>query len=138
MNPILSQNNPDHILTLYLCSIHFNDLVSSITRSTNGLSLFRFSDYNFVRGNLVGIATCYRLDGRGSIPGGERFFSSLKRQERLWGELSLLSNGFQGLFLRRKSGWGVKLTTHLHLAPRSKMVKLYLHSPIRLHGVVLD
>jgi hypothetical protein len=34
---------------------------------------------------------------------------------------------------------GVKLTTHLHLVPSSKeCVELYLHSPIRLHGVVLS
>jgi hypothetical protein len=33
---------------------------------------------------------------------------------------------------------GVKLTTHLHLAPRSRMVELYLHSPIHLHDVVLN
>jgi hypothetical protein len=31
----------------------------------------------------------------------------------------------------------VKLTTHLHLLPRSRKVELYLHSPIRLHGIVL-
>jgi hypothetical protein len=30
----------------------------------------------------------------------------------------------------------VKLTTHLHLVPRSRLVELYLNSPIRLHGVV--
>jgi hypothetical protein len=30
----------------------------------------------------------------------------------------------------------MKLTTHLHLVPRSRMVELYLHSKICLHGVV--
>jgi hypothetical protein len=33
------------------------------------------------------------------------------------------------LFPRGKSGWGVMLTTHLHLVPRSRMVELYFHSP---------
>jgi hypothetical protein len=33
---------------------------------------------------------------------------------------------------------GVKLTIHLHLVPRSRKVELYLHSTIRLHGVVLS
>jgi hypothetical protein len=33
---------------------------------------------------------------------------------------------------------GVKLTTRLHLVPRSGMVELYLHSPIRPHGVELN
>jgi hypothetical protein len=31
----------------------------------------------------------------------------------------------------------VKLIVHLHLVPGSGMVELYVHSPIRLHGVVL-
>jgi hypothetical protein len=30
----------------------------------------------------------------------------------------------------------VKLTTHLRLVPSSKKVKLYLHSPVLLHGIV--
>jgi hypothetical protein len=33
---------------------------------------------------------------------------------------------------------GMKLTTHLRLVPRSRMMDLYLHSPIRLHGAVLN
>jgi hypothetical protein len=36
------------------------------------------------------------------------------------------------------AGWAVKLTTLLDLVPRSRMVELYLHSPIRLSGVVLN
>jgi hypothetical protein len=44
------------------------------------------------------------------------------------GPPSLLYNGYRG----------VKLTTNLHLVPRSRMVELYLHSPIRLLGVVLN
>jgi hypothetical protein len=35
--------------------------------------------------------------------------------------------------------WGVKLTTHLHLVPRSKNEWSYTFThPIRLHGVVLS
>jgi hypothetical protein len=37
---------------------------------------------------------------------------------------TLLSNGC------RESGRGVKVTTHLHLVPRSRMVELYFHSPM--------
>jgi hypothetical protein len=33
---------------------------------------------------------------------------------------------------------GVKLTTHLHLVLRARMVELCLHSPIRLHDMVLN
>jgi hypothetical protein len=35
--------------------------------------------------------------------------------------------------------WQVlNLITHLYLVPRSRMVELYLHSLICLHGIVLD
>jgi hypothetical protein len=44
--------------------------------------------------NVV-IATGYRLDGWGSIPGrGMRFFSPSQCSDRLWGPPSLLSNGY--------------------------------------------
>jgi hypothetical protein len=32
----------------------------------------------------------------------------------------------------------VKLITHLYIVPRSRMVELYLHSPLCLHGVVFN
>jgi hypothetical protein len=35
-------------------------------------------------------------------------------------------------------GRGVKLITDLHLVPTPRMVELYLHSPVSLHGVVLN
>jgi hypothetical protein len=60
------------------------------------------------------------------------------RPYQLWVPASLLSNGYWGLFNRGLSGRGVNLTTHLHLVPRSRMVELYLHSPVCLHGIVLD
>jgi hypothetical protein len=41
--------------------------------------------------------------------------------------------GIEGCF-----GLGVKLTTYLNLVPMSRMVKLYLHCLMRLHGVVLN
>jgi hypothetical protein len=31
----------------------------------------------------------------------------------------------------------VKLTSNLHLVPESRIVELYLHSPIRLHDMLL-
>jgi hypothetical protein len=36
-------------------------------------------------------------------------------------------NVYRGLFPRAYSGRGMKLTTNLHLVPRSKLVELYLH-----------
>jgi hypothetical protein len=46
------------------------------------------------RDSLVGIATRYGLEGRGSIPGrGEICFFTPQHPDRLWGPPSLLSNG---------------------------------------------
>jgi hypothetical protein len=68
--------------------------------------------------------------GRGSIPGRRKgFFSTLGR---LWSPPSLLYIGYLVY-----SDRGVKVTTHIHLVPRSIMVEFYLHTPIRLNGVVL-
>jgi len=36
---------------------------------------------------------------------------------------SLLSNGYQGLFYWGQSSQGMKLTTHLHVVPRSKICR---------------
>jgi hypothetical protein len=44
-----------------------------------------------------------------------------------------------GGFLTEDIGvWGVKLNTHLHLVPRSRILELYLHSPKSIHGVVFN
>jgi hypothetical protein len=86
------------------------------------------------RDSSVGIATGWTARVR--FPA--RFIFSPQRPLRLWGPPSLLSNGYRGLFLRGQSSRGLNLTTHLHLVPRSRMVELYLRSPIRLHGVVLN
>jgi hypothetical protein len=77
----------------------------------------------------------YGLDGRGSRQ-GKQIFSTPQHLDQLWGPPSLLSNGYHGMYSRGKSSGDVKLTTHLHLVPRSRMVELYLHSPICLHGIV--
>jgi hypothetical protein len=37
-----------------------------------------------------------------------------------------------------ESGRGVKLTTHLHLVLRIRIVERYLHAHMCLHGVVLN
>jgi hypothetical protein len=87
----------------------------------------------------VDIATGYRLHGPGSIPGTRRFFSFPQRPDQLWDPPSLLSNGYRELFLQRsKSNRGVKMTTHLHPVLRSRIVELYLHSPICIHSIMLN
>jgi hypothetical protein len=73
----------------------------------------------------VDIMTGCGLDGRGSNPGrGKRFFSSPQRPGRLRGLPSLSSNAYRRAFTP-----GVKLTTHLRLVPRSRIVELYICSP---------
>jgi hypothetical protein len=65
-------------------------------------------------------------------------FTTPQRADRMWDPPSLLSNGYWGLFTQGSSGQGNQLTTHLHLVSSSRMMELYLCSPIRLHGVVLN
>jgi hypothetical protein len=84
-----------------------------------------------LRDGSVGTVTGYRLDDWGSILSrGKRFLSIAQRPDLLWSPPSLLPNG-QG---RRC----IQLTTHLHLVLKSRLVELYLHSPICLHVVVLN
>jgi hypothetical protein len=46
--------------------------------------------------------------------------------------------GTEGSFPGGKAARGVKLTTHLQLVRGQENVYLYIHYPIRLHGVVLN
>jgi hypothetical protein len=53
----------------------------------------------------------------------------------------LLPGFFSNVFLllfSLFSGRGVKLTIHLHPVPSSRMVELYLRSPMRLHGLMFN
>jgi hypothetical protein len=78
--------------------------------------------------SVVGIATGYRLDDRGvrvRILVGSRIFSSPRRPARLWGSPSLLSGREADYFLPTS-------------AEVKKNVDVYTHSPIRLHGIVLN
>jgi hypothetical protein len=80
---------------------------------------------------VVGIATGYGLDDRGigvRVLVGSRIFSSPRRRDRLWGASNLLYNGYGVSFAGGKAAgaWG------------QENVDLYIHSPKRLHGVVLN
>jgi hypothetical protein len=78
---------------------------------------------------IVGLATGYALDCRGvgiPVPVGQRLFTLLHFVQTGSGAHPALSRG-------------VKQTTQLQLAPRPrKFGSIYNHSPIRLHGVVLN
>jgi hypothetical protein len=95
------------------------------------------------RDSSVGIATRLRAgrsDDLGSSPyGGWVYFSSTLCPDRLWGPRSLLYNEYRGLF-----PWGSKRPGHeanhspLSSAEVKECVALHLHSPVRLHSVVLS
>ena len=61
---------------------------------------------------------------------GNRFFSSPKRPDRIWGPLSPLLKGHWGLLSRGWSGRDFKVTTHLHLVPKVRMSKSYSSTPL--------
>jgi hypothetical protein len=87
----------------------------------------------FIQVNGVSKAKGYGLHGRGSIAGrGKIFlFSTACRLTSRPAQPPI--QWVPGAF-----SLGVKLTTHLHLLPRSRMVELYLHSLICLNGIVLN
>jgi hypothetical protein len=91
--------------------------------------------------SVVGIATSDGLDNWGvrvRVLVGSRICSSPRRPDQLWGPPNLLSNGYGAL------SPGVKRPGREadHLPPASAEVKknvdLYIHSLVRLHGVVLN
>ena len=79
-----------------------------------------------VRDSVVGIATCYGLNGPGSNPGGDEIFRT--RLHRPWGPPSLLHNGYR-VFLpeAKRSGRGVD-HPFSYSAEVKKRIELYLSS----------
>jgi hypothetical protein len=81
------------------------------------------------------LITVNRLRGgwqrsRGSIPGNvARFFSFLKRSDRLWGPLCLLFSGLWMGFSRGLSDRDVNLTTHFHPVSNLRMSGAILPPP---------
>jgi hypothetical protein len=113
--------------------------------------LGRIYDYNFLlnfdvtTGNTVSLyimwlswyedglrAELLEFDSRGGI-----FLVSTESRPSLGPTQSPIQWILEAL-TREYSFWGVKLTTHLHLMPRSRMSEQYPHSSICLHGTVLN
>jgi hypothetical protein len=79
------------------------------------------------------------LDDRISIPGrGKAFFFYFIASRLALGPTQAPIQRVQGMISSGLSGWVVKLTTYLHLVPRSKIVELYLHSRTLLHDIALN
>jgi hypothetical protein len=94
------------------------------------------------RDSLVGIATCYGLGDQGvrvRVPVWSRIFSSSHLPDRLCSPPKLLYSGYKGA-LSPGVKWQVREADHSHptSAEVKKRVNLYIHSPVRLHGVVLN
>jgi hypothetical protein len=79
----------------------------------------------------VGIATGYGLDDRGLNAGRGKSFSLLH-------SIQAGSGAHPALVPMGTECRGVKLIIHLHIVLKSRMVELYLHSNIHLHGVVIN
>jgi hypothetical protein len=96
--------------------------------------------YSNDRDGSVGVTAGYEQDGRGIevwFTAGARDFPLLHSFQTCSGAhvascLTDTGRHFPGEKMVR----GLKLAIHLPLALRSKKAELYIHSPIRLHGVV--
>jgi hypothetical protein len=104
--------------------IHFYGIVPSTSRSTNGLS---FSDFptSFLRGCSVSIVT----------GNGITFLTWGGGEDGLWGAHPYFcSMAIGGVPFPGKE----RLKREADHSPLSRLAETCLHSPIRLHGVVLD
>jgi hypothetical protein len=93
------------------------------------------------RDSAVGIATGYGLDDWEigvRVPVGSRIITSPCLPDRLWGPPNLLYNRYWGLFPGGKAAgaWSWPLTSGWCRGQEN--VDVYIHSSIRLHGVVLN
>jgi hypothetical protein len=93
---------------------------------------------NGSRDSSVGITTGYELDGRGSSPGMGKIahFSTTSRQAL--GPTQPPNECVPWAISQGVNVPGREADHYLHLVPRSRMVELYLHFTVCLHGVVLN
>jgi hypothetical protein len=106
---------------------------------SSGKSMFSHTSYVLMqnRGSIVGIATGYGLDDQGvgvRAPVGARILSSPCRPDRPWSQLAFYPWLFPGG--KEAGAWSWPLTSKQ--CRRQENADLYIHSPIRLPGVVLN
>jgi hypothetical protein len=93
---------------LQISCMELYSLYTVVTEDGEPGYLSRYSD-----GELAG--------WRGLIPGrGKGFHPTSHRLDQISGSPCLLTSGKREFFPRPKSGRSLKLTTHLHLVPKSK------------------
>jgi hypothetical protein len=87
----------------------------------------------------ITLATGYGLDYPGSSFGMDKMFLLSTPYRPATGSTQHCIQWVPGaLSPEGKAGRGVKLTTYLHLIPRSRKMELYLNFPICLHGILLN
>jgi hypothetical protein len=112
-------------------SVYFN---RTIRRQVQEYSTLHVSDrsltvsYRMCTCETVLRATGYGLDGPSSIPGRAKISLLHSVQTCFGAHTASYPMDTEGEFPGGLSGRGVKLTAHLHLVPRSRMVELHLHS----------
>jgi hypothetical protein len=112
--------------------------ISCFLKTRGGLKVLKISEvfyvaYQLCTGNMT--ATCCRVDGWGSITSSsKKDFSTRHRTDRLWDSLVTYRIVLGALSQRIK--WPGHNADHFRLT--SDEVKLYLHFPIRHHGVMLN
>jgi hypothetical protein len=87
---------------------------------------------NICGASAVGIATGYELDGRGSIPGRGKIFLFSTASRPALGFTEPPTQWIPGALSLGLKRAGREAATHLHPVSTSRMVELYLHSPICL------
>jgi hypothetical protein len=136
-------------VSVYPLTFRFLCGLCHITQNRRSLVLIPRTDVSFRSGKFYSslpVCATRTIYGHGRLrfdSRQEREFSLLHRAQtdsgdRFWDSPSLLSNWYRELFPPGGKRRGMKLTTHLHLVPRSRIAELYLHCPIRLHGLMLN
>jgi hypothetical protein len=114
--------------------LHYMQPKPSFPRSQNllfGTMLNQLNSFDTLKMNSVGITTGY---GSGfNSPQGQEIFRYFTASRPALGPTQLPIRWVPGELSPR-----AKLTIHLNQVPRSIMMELHLHSPMYLHGVVLN
>jgi hypothetical protein len=81
---------------------------------------------------------CYGLDGKSLNPKeAKRLVSTPHRPDRLWAHPASYPMGTGEALSTGVKRQGREADTRLQIVSRSRILELYLCSPIRLHGIVL-